>query len=599
MAPETSAITGEVRICANCQAEFRIEPEDFGFYQKMQVPPPTWCPECRLQRRLAERNERTFHRRKCDAPGHTEDIISIYSPDRRLRVYDLDFWWSDKWDPLSHGRSYDFNKPFFQQFKELLEETPLLALFDSKSVNSQYCNLTVEHKNCYLVTAGWNNEDSIYSNRISYCKNTADSYVCHKTEYGYENVYCKDSNRLFFSRNSEGCSNSYFLYDCANCSDCIACTGLRNKSYCIFNRQYSKEEYKNRIAELRLDTREGLARLREKLEELRLGAIHRYANIYRSESVVGDNIENSRNCHYCFDLAGEAENVKYSNWGTYGLKDSYDTGPGTGGKSEMVYEGVSIGVNNGNCAFGTIVWYSNGVRYGFNCHSSQNLFGCVSVRSKQYCILNKQYTKEEYEALVPKIIEHVNAMPYRDAKGREYRYGDFFPVEISPFFYNDTIAQEYFPLTKERAAGEGYPWQDPKEKAYQPTKIAEDLPDSIRDVPDSIMNEVIACAHGGTCRHGCSTAFKIIPAELAFYRQFDLPLPQFCPNCRHHARLAQRNPMKLWSRKCQCQSGQGTYRNTAAHFHGDSPCPNEFQTTYAPERPEIIYCESCYQSEVA
>lgn len=591
----------ELKQCQNCKQDFTIEPDDFAFYEKMKVPPPTFCPDCRLQRRLSQRNERTFYKRKCDAPEHTEEIICIYSPEKRLKVYDQEFWWSDNWDALAFGRNYDFSRPFFQQFKELLQETPLVALFDSKSTNCHYCNVTVEHKNCYMVTAGWSNEDSMYSNRISFSKNTLDSYICHKTEFGYENVNCRDSNRLFFSRNSDGCSNSYFLYDCANCSDCIGCTSLRNKNYCIFNEQFTKEEYKKKAAELGLNSRLRLEKIRKKIEELRLKTIHRYANVYRSERVIGDNVENSRNCYYCFDLAGDAENVKYSNWGTYGLKDAYDTGPGTGGKSELLYEGVSIGVNSANCAFGTIVWYSNSVRYGFNCHSSQNLFGCVSLRNKNYCILNKQYTKEEYEELVPKIIEHMNTMPYIDKKGRTYKFGEYFPIETSPFSYNDTIAQEYFSLTKVQAEDEGYPWHDPKGKSYSITKQPKDLPDSIAEVSDVISNEVIGCAHMGKCNHGCATAFKVIPSELQFYRKFNIPLPQLCPNCRHHARLAQRNPMKLWHRNCTCageKSENGVYQNQAKHFHGTEKCPNKFETSYAPERPEMVYCEQCYQAEV-
>jgi hypothetical protein len=593
-------------MCQNCKSEFVIEPEDFDFYTKMQVPPPTFCPDCRLQRRLAQRMERTLHRRKCGAPGHSEEIISVYPPDKQLCVYDKDFWWSDEWDPLDYGREYDFSKPFFQQFRELLETVPLAALFDSKSTNSYYCNMTLEHKNCYLVSAGWSNEDSMYSNRVSNCKNTLDSSVCYKIEFGYENVNCRASNRLFFSRNSEGCANSYFLYDCVNCSDCIACTGLRNKNYHIFNQRYSKEDYKQKVAELDLASRKGLNQVREKFETLCLRAIHRYANIYRCENVIGDNVEDSKNCYYCFDLAGNAENVKYSNWGTYGAKDSYDAGPGCGGKSEMIYEGMGTGTGDANCAFFTVVYGSNSVRYAFNCHGSQNLFGCVSVRGKQYCILNKQYSKEEYEVLVPKIIEHMKTMPYSDKKGRTYGYGEFFPAEISPFAYNDTMAQEYFPLTKERAEAEGYPWRVSEDRVYQATKQAGDLPDSIALTPDTIMNEVVACAHDGACAHACTTAFKIVTGELQFYRQFNLPVPQLCPNCRHHARLAQRNPMKLWERSCQCAGMESTaqattnysYKNGTAHFHGTGQCPNKFQTPYAPERPEIVYCEQCYQAEV-
>ena len=81
----------------------------------------------------------------------------------------------------------------------------------------------------------------------------------------------------------------------------------------------------------------------------------------------------------------------------------------------------------------------------------------------------------------------------------------------------------------------------------------------------------------------------------------NLPLPEFCPNCRHYQRLKQRNPLKLWHRKCQCngnESENGIYTNTIAHQHRTEPCPNEFETTYSPDRKEIVYCERCYQQEV-
>jgi hypothetical protein len=180
--------------------------------------------------------------------------------------------------------------------------------------------------------------------------------------------------------------------------------------------------------------------------------------------------------------------------------------------------------------------------------------------------LNRQYEKEEYEKLRAKII------------GEMKEYGEFWPAKFSPLAYNDTIAYERFPLTKEEAVSQGFVWRDLDIKDYVPT--IRDIPDHIQDVPDSIVNEVIRCAHSN-CTHQCTTAFKIIPSELQFYRTMNLPLPRLCPNCRHYERLAQRNPLKLWHRKCMKEG-----------------CNNEFETSYAPERPEIIYCEQCYQQEV-
>lgn len=53
-------MNSETRNCQNCKQPFTIEPDDFGFYEQIKVPPPTWCSDCRLMRRMSFRNELTF-----------------------------------------------------------------------------------------------------------------------------------------------------------------------------------------------------------------------------------------------------------------------------------------------------------------------------------------------------------------------------------------------------------------------------------------------------------------------------------------------------------------------------------------------------------
>jgi len=59
-------MNSETKTCQNCKAQFTIVPEDFAFYDKLKVPPPTWCPQCRLQRRLTQINVRVLYKRTCD-----------------------------------------------------------------------------------------------------------------------------------------------------------------------------------------------------------------------------------------------------------------------------------------------------------------------------------------------------------------------------------------------------------------------------------------------------------------------------------------------------------------------------------------------------
>jgi len=592
-------MTAETRTCQNCKQSFVIEPDDFAFYERMNIPPPTFCFYCRLHRRMAFRNERTLYRRKCDAPGHNEEVISVFSPDNPQTVYDHQAWWGDAWDGISFGREYDFKISFFSQLQNLWQEVPDIALLNINPVNSEYCSVTEGNKNCYLVVGGDFNENTNYAAFIFNSKECCDCYWDTKCEWNYETVDCINCSKLLYSRYCEGSYSSAFLLNCKNCHDCFGCVNLSNKSYCIFNEQYSKEEYEKKIKEYNLGSRESIANLKKQFTAHAQKYPKKFARVLRAVNSIGDNLEETKNCSMVFDVFGGAEDCRYL-WLAYSnVKDCFDCDH-FGLKSELAHEISTIYPGN-NSMFSRFLFNCHDVQYSYNCHNSSYLFGCVGLRNKQYCIFNKQYSKEEYEKLIPRIIKHMDEMPYADRGGRIYKYGEFFPAEISPFAYNETVAQELAPLSFSQAAQRGIKWKEVVEKKYSPTIMGGDLSDSISDVKDSILQEVISCGHNGQCNHQCSTAFKIIPAELEFYRHLNVPLPDICPNCRHYERLAQRNPLKLWHRSCQCEGGHSAknlYSNASHHFHGNVRCPNEFETSYAPDRPELVYCEQCYQAEI-
>jgi hypothetical protein len=137
------------RVCQNCKKDFVIEPDDFAFYEKMKVPAPTFCHECRAQRRFVWRNERTLYKRKCDLCG--ESTISRFDPEKEIVSYCGECWWSDKWDPMKYGQEYDFSKPFFKQWGELLRKTPQFNLITMHNtlVDTDYVNMNHYLKSCY------------------------------------------------------------------------------------------------------------------------------------------------------------------------------------------------------------------------------------------------------------------------------------------------------------------------------------------------------------------------------------------------------------------------------------------------------------------
>ena len=137
------------------------------------------------------------------------------------------------------------------------------------------------------------------------------------------------------------------------------------------------------------------------------------------------------------------------------------------------------------------------------------------------------------------------------------------------------MIQDFFPLSKDEAIKRGYKWQDRTTGTYGKETIKKvKVPNSIDDVEEKILDEILIC-------EDCNKNFKIVEAELSFYKRMHLPLPHKDFECRHKDRMQKRNEMKLYHRKCM-----------------KNGCENEFETTYAPERSEIIYCENCYQQEV-
>ncbi len=566
----------ETRNCQNCKRDFIIEPDDFSFYEKIKVPPPTFCPECRQMRRMSFRNERNLFRRKCDKTG--ENIISIFTPNSPYKVYSRSYWDTNQVDMMEYGRDFDFVKSFFEQFNQLMLDVPWPSLRIGSSENCEYNNDMSRSKNCYMCTRTHFSENMIYTYRGNKSKNCLDCMqVVKSSDLLYESIECincSNSSYLYFCEN---CSNSNFLSNCKNCLDCFMSCNLKNKQYFFKNQQLSKDEYKKAVAEYYLGSNYIKEKAVKEFDDINKNSIKKYLNIINSLNCTGDNIMNCKNSISCFGVKN-TEDVKYL-WDVMEYKDAMDAYSG-GRNSQLIYECTATAAAY-NCYCCVRASDSSNIFYSMRIKNSRNLFGCIGLENNEYCILNKQYTKEQYEEIVSKIIEHMR---------NTNEYGEFFPMKLSTFEYNETSAQEYFPLTKEEVLSRGLRWNDPIEKNYNITLKPEDIPDNIDDVNHEILNEVIGCSHEGNCDHGCSTAFKLIKSELDFYKRMKLPIPKLCPNCRHYGRLNKLNPLKLWNRSCMC--------NRSSHFHGNNHCNEKFETSYSPDRPEIVYCEKCYQQEV-
>jgi len=552
----------EICQCQNCKNEFTIEPDDFAFYEKMKVPPPTWCPECRFRRLSLFRNETTLYSRQCDLCK--KSIISSYSPDSPYTIYCQSCWYSDKWDARSYAMDYNSERDFVSQLKELTQKVPKFATYTSsfgKNVNSEYVNFAGGKegmKNCFMCFNSGEGEDSMYCRGVRFVRNVGDAYYGLDLERCYEVVNAEKSTGVSFSQNIEGCLDSSFLYGCTNCTNCFGCVNVRHGNHKFLNEQLSKEEYLSRINKIRGSYKE-TEEFKKQFDEFALNFPRRATVNLRTLESTGDFLFETKNVKDSFETA-ESENSRFLYFAK-AVKDSYNI-VGFGYESQLLLETAAVGYTSRaiGCA---MCDNSQDIEYCFAMKQSRDCLGCDGLKNGEFCILNKTYSEEEYKKLREEIISELK---------EEGLYGGALSA-VAPYAYNETVAQDNMPLSKEEALAMGFRWQENVQitKGKETIELS-DIPDNIKDTSPDVCHETFACI-------SCGRNYKIIPQEFQLYQQLVVPLPRKCFFCRHIERIHRRGPFKLSSRIC-------------------AKCGKEIKTTYAPDRPEIVYCEQCYQQEV-
>jgi hypothetical protein len=563
----------ETRNCANCKTSFVVDTDDAAFYSKMGVPYPTFCSSCRFQRRMMFRNERSLYRRLCDLCH--QSMITTFSEDSIYTVYCPSCWFSDKWDPTEYGLEYNPDKTFFSQLQELFLKTPQLGRVCDYAtiVNCDFCTHLGSSKNCTLAFNADYCENVHYAVSVVHAQDCLDCNMCDGMNLSYEIVDGGQLSKCFYGKGLASCVDVIFSQDCRGCTDCFGCHGLRNKSHYVFNKQYSKEEYDKIIASYKLDTHTGILKAQQDSRKFFLTLPHKaLIQGQKNVNVTGNYVFRSKNAKQCW-VSQYLEDCAYCQFFTLASgKDSYDVSE-WGANVQSCIDTITTGEGADRVWYSFGVWgESREVEYSILCTGSvSNLFGCNSLRKKQYCILNKQYTKDEYMKLKEHIIKDMVTNPYIDQKGRMWTYGEFMPYDLSFYAYNESFASQHFRMTKEEALAQGFKWRDESPSSHEVTLTWENVPESIHDTPDSILDEKLGCVD-------CGKAFKILKEELLLLKRFGFAIPRSCHNCRHLKRLDLIGPSSLYDRSCQ-------------------KCGESIQTSYSPDRSEIIYCEKCYQQE--
>ena len=564
----------ETKKCRISWQDFFVTDKDLEFYDKISpifwdkkygIPSPALCPEERNRRRMVFRNERKLYKRQCDLSG--KEIISVYSPEWPYKVYEQGEWWSDRWSPMSYGKIFDFNSTFFEQIHMLSRAVPHPNLLTINNINSPYAQYTGESKNIYMGADVWKCEDAFYSTTIKEVKNCLDLYEVEFAELCSECTLRKNLHTCHWAVRSFDCQNCDFVFNCKQCNNCLFCWWLRNKEYHIYNKPVSREQFMQTRNKL-FETQSNIDKTLQEFSRIFSHWIIKENWNINCEKCVWDDLKDCKDCVMTFDAVG-CENCRYCIT-TYHNKNCMDTTI-FNQESEWTIEGVCGWVKLYSCGYNYGSLYLSDGWYTWGCMNSNNTFWCVGLHSHEHhCILNKSYSTQEYETLCGKIVDHMRSTG---------EWGEFFPHELSPFWYNETVANEYFPMTESEVRAKGWNWHTEDTRSFEGTAYT---PLPIREYDERVVGfetaqKNIDAVLAGTIR--CEVTkkpFKIIKQELAFYIENWIPIPTKHPDQRHKERMDLRNPRTLYERTC-------------------SECGKDIVTTYAPERPEKVVCEECYR----
>lgn len=553
----------EKKECSGCHNLFDVFEGDLAFYKRFEVPQPNLCFQCRLVRRLSFYNRRKLYKRKCDSSGQA--IVSMFSPDKRVTVYHKDIWYSDTWNALDYARDFDFSRPFFEQFAELLHSIPLPSRATvGESSNSDYTNDMAFLKDCYLSFDCAYSQRTMYSETFAYLADCLDCLNMRQCELCYECVVCQNCYNLKYSRFCKNCSDSWFLRDCVGCKNCFGCANLQQKQFYIFNQPHTRVEYERFLTGFNSGNIDAVLQMQEKVENAFIQLPVKAPRGVQNLDVIGESLSHSKNAFWCFHSLDVIDS-RYCTDMLMGCKDCMDVHV-WGDKAENCYNSCIIGegVSNIICSCFIGIGCAD-IAYSFICtRNCRDLFACVGLQKQQYCILNKQYTKSAYQKLKTKIVAHM-----RETK----EWGEFFPAEISLFGYNESLAFSYYPLSRSEALARGWQWCD-FEAPVQSLKTmpSTEIPAHIKDFKNESLDFALEC-------EVTKKPFKITSQELRFYQEHNLPIPRRHPDQRHMDRLMLRNSYGLWDDQC------------------DS-CGTQLKSAYAPDSFDKVYCETCYQQEI-
>jgi len=496
-------------ICNISGEEKEISVTELELRKKLDLLNPNISPKYIFRELGAFWHHFALHQRKSDFSGKL--IISPFSEKCPYPVWDKTEWIENSNPPIFN---FDNLKDFWSQIWDLFRRCPIPHNMGLNNENCDYCDDTWYSKNCYLSHSILRSEDIHYCYRCVELNNCQFCVFSFVSELSIDLTYCENMYNVRYAINSKNCRDSSFLYDCRNCNDCFLSWNLRNKKYCIANKQYTKEEYFEKMKEWDLSSRNIYEYAKNLLNEyIEKYALHRSLNIEKCENSYGDYIQNDKNCENCFFISNSEDcfNVMRSGW----MKDCIDV------ISSFECELIAYSSNVQNSSYDVKFSYnlseSKFMEYCAHCIQCENCFLSCGLYKKKYCILNKEYSPEDYEREVSRIKEFM--------KNNDI-YGKFFPGYFAANPYEESLSYFHFPLSIDEQNKFGFRLNEFEEKEDPGYLNIDIIPNSLSEVSDNIVSKVFWDSNS-------KKPFQIKEFDVEFARKIQIPLS----NCHYIKRI--------------------------------------------------------------
>ncbi len=458
------------QVCVLTGEKWNLPPAEIDIYKKFNVPPIEVSPNTLWKKMAYYDCGFQFWWNRHAETG--KPVLSFHHPASGVRVLPDKEWHTKDFSDIFEMP--ELSQSFFEQLRKLELRVPLLATFNRLEPENSIALMSMGDRDSYFVFA-CKSERSFFSGGAFGLVNASLVWLGSNISESHNILHSQRLHRCQFVRESLDCLNSSFLFDCRNCKNCFGVTNGRNREYVFFNEQLTKKEYQNRMAEIDLGKRSVVEIWSEKFEQLLLKKTVWPENFNVStEQSSGDYLTNAVRCTECFSSDNNPVDDWRSAW-VYGNSQGCAYGWGLMDNTD-VYMSVSC-PNSNRTKFSYRSFRLDNCEYCLMCADCQDCFGCIGLKNKKFCILNHQYSEEEYFVRLDEIKTNMLS------RGE---YGSYLPVSLATTYVPEGGAVIYCGAAPEELEKIGGLVFDPKDEGATGVDRLTTTPRNREEIPDSI-----------------------------------------------------------------------------------------------------------------